>query len=219
MASKRLPKTLAREFFTQVSDRYPNATPTLNARNPFEIVVAVSLSAQTTDVAVNAITPKLFARYPDAASMAQADVHDIEALIDRLGLYKNKAKHLKLMSQQLMADFDGQVPANFAQLVTLSGVGNKTATVVMSDAFNQPGIAVDTHVSRIVKGFMLVPQKATPDQIQTYLQALMPESMWINLHRSLIRFGRRWLTAKNPKLPEGPEWQRFAPYYRPLANS
>ena len=218
MASKRMTKALAREFFTQVSDYYPNATPTLDARNPFEIVVAVSLSAQTTDVAVNAVTPKLFAQYPTPAGMSQADVADIEHLIDRLGLYKNKAKHLKQMSTQLVELYHGQVPDNFEALTSLSGVGQKTATVVLSDAFNHPGIAVDTHVTRIVKGFGLVKQSATPAAIQTYLEALMPQSMWINLHRSLIRFGRQWLTARAPQLPPGEIWQRFAEYYRPMQH-
>ncbi|WP_057894131.1 endonuclease III domain-containing protein [Lacticaseibacillus brantae] len=211
-------KTLAREFFTQVSDYYLDATPTLNARNPFEIVVAVSLSAQTTDVAVNAVTPKLFAQFPTAEAMSQANVTDIENLIDRLGLYKNKAKHLKQMSTQLVTNYHGQVPDDFAALTSLAGVGQKTATVVLSDAFNHPGIAVDTHVTRIVKGFGLVKQTATPAAIQEFLEDLMPEDMWINLHRSLIRFGRQWLTARAPQLPPGEQWQRFADYYRPLGH-
>ncbi|WP_461214279.1 endonuclease III domain-containing protein [Lacticaseibacillus sp. GG6-2] len=204
----------AREFFDAVLQRYPNVPPTLNAKNPFEILVAVLLSAQTTDVAVNAVTPKLFAALPDAKAMAEATPEAIEPYIDRLGLYHNKAKYLHALSVQLVDRFDGAVPQTYAELTALPGVGRKTATVVRTDAFNLPGIAVDTHVSRICKGFAIVPASATPDQIQRRLESLMPQATWINLHRALIRVGREWLTARDPKLP--PEWERFAQWYQPL---
>ena len=204
----------AREFLFAVVAKYPNAQPTLVAHNPFEILVAVMLSAQTTDVAVNAVTPALFAAYPDAAHMAQATPETLATYIDRLGLYRNKARYLQALSAKLVADFNGVVPKTYPELCSLPGVGRKTATVVRTDAFNIPGIAVDTHVSRIVKGFGIAAATATPDQIQARLQALMPPETWITLHRALIQVGRQWLTARNPQLP--PEWQRFAPYYAPL---
>ncbi|MCI1985478.1 MAG: endonuclease III [Lactobacillus sp.] len=207
----------AKDFLNAVLARYPDAQPTLNARNPFEILVAVMLSAQTTDVAVNAVTPKLFAAYPDPQHMAQAAVPQIEHYIDRLGLYHNKAKYLQALSAKLVTDFAGQVPQTYKALTSLPGVGRKTATVVRTDAFNIPGIAVDTHVSRIIRGFGIAPAAATPDQIQARLEALMPQATWITLHRALIRVGREWLTAKKPQLP--PEWQRFAPYYHPLKKA
>ncbi|MFD1485674.1 endonuclease III domain-containing protein [Lacticaseibacillus baoqingensis] len=207
----------AQTFLNAVLARYPNAQPTLTAHDPFEILVAVMLSAQTTDVAVNAVTPKLFAAYPDPQHMAQASITEIEAYIDRLGLYHNKAKYLKALSTKLLTDFDGVVPQTYQELTSLPGVGRKTATVVRTDAFNIPGIAVDTHVSRIIKGFGIVAATATPDQIQARLETLMPQSTWITLHRALIRVGREWLTAKNPQLP--PEWQQFAPYYQPLQKA
>lgn len=199
-----------------VIETYPDAQPTLNAANPFQILVAVMLSAQTTDVAVNACTPALFQAYPTPAAMAAAPLTAIEAKIDRLGLYHNKAKYLKALSQRLVETYDGQVPADRKALTSLPGVGQKTATVVLTDAFNVPGVAVDTHVSRIIKGFGLAPASATPAQIQTRLEGLMPPSTWINLHRALIRLGREWLTARQPHLPNTPEWQAFAPYYQPL---
>ncbi|KRK73298.1 endonuclease III domain-containing protein [Lacticaseibacillus nasuensis] len=195
---------------------YPNAQPTLTATTPFEILVAVMLSAQTTDVAVNAVTPKLFAAYPDAAHLAQATVAQIEPYIDRLGLYHVKAQHLQAMSQQLDSEFGGAVPGTRAELMALPGVGQKTATVVLTDAFGVPGIAVDTHVTRIIRGFGIVGPTATPTQIQAKLEALMPEDTWINLHRALIRLGREWLTARHPQLPPGADWAAFGEAYAPL---
>ncbi|WP_225047204.1 endonuclease III domain-containing protein [Lacticaseibacillus kribbianus] len=198
-----------------VLDLYPGVPPTLTAHNPFEILVAVLLSAQTTDVAVNAVTPHLFADYPDAAAMAQATPLEIEAYIDRLGLYHNKARYLVALSQALVARHGGRVPEAQKELVALPGVGQKTATVVRTDAFNIPGVAVDTHVSRIIRGFGIAPPDATPAAIQRRLEGLMPPGTWINLHRALIRLGREWLTARNPKLPPGPAWQAFASDYNP----
>ncbi|WP_125703415.1 endonuclease III domain-containing protein [Lacticaseibacillus daqingensis] len=195
---------------------YPGVLPTLNAADPFQILIAVLLSAQTTDVAVNAVTPKLFAAYPTPAAMAAATPQAIEPYIDRLGLYRNKAKYLQALSQALVDHYDGAVPRDFKALVSLPGVGPKTATVVRTDAFNIPGVAVDTHVSRIIKGFGIAPQSATPTQIQHRLEALMPETTWINLHRALIRLGREWLTARAPQLPPGPEWAAYARDYAPL---
>lgn len=205
---------LAVEFLQAVLAQYPNAQPTLVAHDPFEILVAVMLSAQTTDRAVNAITPKLFAQYPDARAMAQATPAQIEPFIDRLGLYRNKAKYLATMSRQLMARFDGVVPQTYPELTALAGIGRKTATVVRTDAFNIPGIAVDTHVSRITKGFGIVRPTATPDAIQKRLEALMPVDTWIQLHRGLIRTGREWLTARDPQFPDA--WLKFKPYYHPI---
>lgn len=205
---------LAVEFLNAVLQQYPNAQPTLVAHSPFEILVAVMLSAQTTDRAVNAITPKLFATYPDAAAMSKASAEDIEPYIDRLGLYRNKAKYLATMSRQLMLRYDGVVPQTYPELTALAGIGRKTATVVRTDAFNIPGIAVDTHVSRIIKGFGIAEPKATPDQIQKRLEALMPENTWIQLHRGLIRTGREWLSARDPQFPDA--WAKFKPYYHPI---
>lgn len=206
----------ARHLFEQIMALYPDPQPTLHAQNPFQILVAVMLSAQTTDVAVNAVTPELFAAYPTPAAMAAASVTDIAKKISRLGLYRTKAAHLKALSAILVEKYDGQVPANAADLVKLPGVGKKTATVVLSDAFGIPGVAVDTHVSRIVKGLGLVSPKATPVQIQSRLETLMPKSTWIKLHRSLIRFGREHLRARDPQPPSGPEWTFLATHYAPL---
>lgn len=209
----------ARQLFNQIMALYPDPEPTLHATNPFEILVAVMLSAQTTDVAVNAVTPALFAAYPTPEAMAAAPVTDIAEKISRLGLYRTKAAHLKALSAILVQSYAGKVPADAADLVKLPGVGKKTATVVLSDAFGIPGVAVDTHVSRIVKGLGLVSPKATPVQIQKRLEALMPKSTWIKLHRSLIRFGREHLRAQDPKIPAGSEWSFLAEHYAPLKEA
>lgn len=212
----RMTNGRAQQLLNLVLDLYPDPQPTLNATNPYEILVAVMLSAQTTDVAVNACTPALFAAYPTPAAMAAAPLPAIEAKIDRLGLYHNKAKYLKSLSAALVEHFAGKVPQTYTELTSLPGVGRKTATVVRTDAFGIPGIAVDTHVSRIIKGFGIAPQKATPDQIQVRLEHLMPSSTWIRLHRALIRLGREWLTARHPQLPPDPAWQGFKNEYTPL---
>lgn len=195
---------------------YPDPQPTLVAHDPYQILVAVMLSAQTTDVAVNACTPALFAAYPTPAAMAQAPLPAIEAKIDRLGLYHNKAKYLKALSAALVAEFGGVVPQTYEALTSLPGVGRKTATVVRTDAFNLPGIAVDTHVSRIIRGFGIAPKNATPDQIQARLERLMQPDTWIRLHRGLIRLGREWLTARHPQLPDAPGWAAYKDDYAPL---
>ena len=212
----RMTNARAQELLNLVLKLYPDPQPTLNAQTPYQILVAVMLSAQTTDVAVNACTPALFAAYPTPSAMAAAPIAAIEAKIDRLGLYHNKAKYLKALSAELVARFDSTVPQTYAELTSLPGVGRKTATVVRTDAFGIPGIAVDTHVSRIIKGFGIAPQKATPDQIQARLEHLMPPSTWIRLHRGLIRLGREWLTARHPQLPADPAWQAFKDDYSPL---
>lgn len=212
----RMTNARARALLNLVLALYPDPQPTLHAENPYQILVAVMLSAQTTDVAVNACTPGLFAAYPTPAAMAQAPVAAIEAKIDRLGLYHNKAKYLKALSAALVSQFNGQVPQTYPELTSLPGVGRKTATVVRTDAFGIPGIAVDTHVSRITKGFGIVKQTATPDQIQAQLEHLMPEASWIQLHRGLIRLGREWLTARHPQLPTAPGWSGFKDDYAPL---
>lgn len=207
------------EILTAINDYYPHAESALKATDPFQILVAVVLSAQTTDVAVNAVTPALFAALPTPAAMAAADVETISRYINRLGLYHNKARFLHGLSAQLVSRFGGQVPKTRVELTSLPGVGQKTATVTLANAFSIPGIAVDTHISRITKGFHMVPATAMPAQIQAKLERLMPQSTWINLHRALILMGRQWLTARNPQLPAGKPWTDFAKDYQPLKEA
>ena len=146
-----LSKKRARKVLEEIIALFPDAKPSLDFTNHFELLVAVMLSAQTTDAAVNKATPDLFAAFPTPQAMSVATESEIASHISRLGLYRNKAKFLKKCAQQLLEDFDGQVPQTREELESLAGVGRKTANVVMSVGFGIPAFAVDTHVERICK--------------------------------------------------------------------
>ncbi len=180
-----------------LNDLYPSARTELNYRNPFELLVATILSAQATDVSVNAATPGLFERYPDAFAMAGATPEDLEPYIRTIGLYRNKAKHLAATARALAQQHDGNVPGDFEAIVKLPGVGRKTANVVLANAFGRPAIAVDTHVGRLARrlGFS---EHDHPDKVEADLGGLFPEESWIFLHHSLILHGRRICHARKP---------------------
>ncbi|WP_276693446.1 endonuclease III, partial [Exiguobacterium chiriqhucha] len=164
---------LTRAQLTEVSDTmrrmFPDAHCELTHRNPFELVVAVALSAQATDALVNKVTPGLFEAYPSVESMAAADVADIEALIKRIGLYRNKAKNVKALSMQIVERHDGIVPSDRESLEALPGVGRKTANVVLSVAFHEPAFAVDTHVERVSKRLGICRWKDNVRQVEDTL--------------------------------------------------
>lgn len=141
----------ANEILDEIEKIFPDAQCELVHQTPFQLLIAVILSAQTTDVSVNKITPALFKAYPDAKAMAEAEIKDIESYIHSIGLYKNKARSLKKCSKDLIEKFDGQVPSTYKELMSLQGVGRKTANVVRSVAFDIPSFAVDTHVERVSK--------------------------------------------------------------------
>lgn len=157
---------------------YPEAKAELDHKNAFELLIAVILSAQTTDIGVNKVTPALFEAYPTPEAMMQAELADLEDKLKTIGLYRNKAKFIKKTATQLVENFDSDVPNNRKDLESLSGVGRKTANVVLSVAFNQPAIAVDTHVERITKKFAIAPEDATVIQVEKYLMEKLPEEIW-----------------------------------------
>lgn len=200
-----LSKKDARYVLEQIIALYPNVPPSLHFSNPFELLVAVTLSAQTTDVAVNKITPALFARFPNPEAFAQASPQDIEPYLQTIGLYRNKAKFLHTCSQQLLQQFNGIVPQTREQLQQLAGVGRKTANVVLSVGFGIPAFAVDTHVSRICKHHRIVPQNATPLEIEQRVTAILPPELWLPAYQALIYFGREICTARNPKCAQLPQ--------------
>ncbi|MGO1476465.1 endonuclease III [Alkalibacterium gilvum] len=175
---------------------FPDAKAELTHKNAFELLISVILSAQTTDVGVNKATPKLFAAYPTPEAMMDADVNDIMEKIKTIGLYRNKAKFLKKCATQLVEDFDGDVPNTRKELQSLAGVGRKTANVVMSVAFGEPAIAVDTHVDRISKKFNIAPPEATVTQVETILMEKLPRDMWSAAHHRMIFFGRYQCPAR-----------------------
>ena len=176
---------------------YPDARTELEFRTPFELLVATVLSAQATDVSVNAATPALFDAYPDAHAMSRAAPEDIEPLIRRIGLYRAKARNLAALARLLVERHAGEVPNDFEAVVALPGAGRKTANVVLSNAFGYPAIAVDTHVGRLARRLALSVQ-TNPDKVEADLERLFPRERWVFLHHALILHGRRVCTARRP---------------------
>ncbi|GGL82602.1 endonuclease III [Deinococcus aerolatus] len=177
---------------------YPDARTELDFGTPFELLVATVLSAQATDVSVNAATPTLFAQYPDAHTMAQASAEDIEPFIRRIGLFRGKARNLAALARLLVERHGGEVPDDFDAVVALPGAGRKTANVVLSNAYGFPAIAVDTHVGRLSRRLGLSVQ-TNPDRVELDLQKLFPRGRWVFLHHALILHGRRVCMARNPQ--------------------
>ena len=175
---------------------FPEAQCELIHKNAFELLIAVMLSAQTTDVSVNRITPQLFAAYPTPEAFEQATVEEIQEHIKSIGLYRNKAKYIKGCCHKLMTEFNGQVPETLKELQSLSGVGRKSANVVLSVAFGVPAIAVDTHVERVTKRLGIVPQKASVREVEEVLMKKLPPELWGKAHHRLIFFGRYQCSAR-----------------------
>lgn len=178
---------------------FPNATCELNFTNNEELAIAVILSAQTTDISVNKITPKLFERYNTIEKLAKANLEDIENTIHSIGLYRNKAKNIKLFAQQLIEKHNGVLPNNESDLKALAGIGRKTANVVLGVGFNIPALAVDTHVNRVSHRLGLVTKNANILQTELQLKRKIPKEEWIVSHHSLLFFGRYHCLARNPK--------------------
>lgn len=176
---------------------YPERQTVLNYESNFQLLCAVILSAQTTDIAVNMVTPKLFESFPTPETMAEASLEDIQDKIRDLGLYNNKSKFLKNMSKTLLEDFDGEVPDNHKDLMTLPGVGRKTASVVMTNGFGLAAFAVDTHVKRVSRKFHFVPKDASVREIEDMMTEKLPENMWYQAHHSILLFGRHQCIARN----------------------
>ncbi|MCL2025061.1 MAG: endonuclease III [Coriobacteriia bacterium] len=187
----------------EIQRRFEKAYPeeprsALNFSNPYECICAIALSAQTTDVNVNKVTPTLFARYPDVASLAAAKQDDVEKIIYSLGFYRNKAKNLIGMARRIMAEYGGEVPATMDDLLTLPGVARKTANLVLSKNFGiTEGIAVDTHVFRVSHRLSLSDAK-TPDGTERDLCALFPREHWNRVNYEMIRLGREICDARKP---------------------
>jgi endonuclease-3 len=180
-----------------LGETYPDAHCELDFENPLQLLVATILSAQATDVSVNAATPALFEAYPDAYAMAAATPEEIEPYVKTIGLYRSKAKNLVKTAGILVERHGGEVPEAFEQLLTLPGVGRKTANVVASNAFGRPGIAVDTHVGRLARRLRFT-RHDDPNKVERDLEGLFPRDRWIFLHHALILHGRRVCHARAP---------------------
>ncbi|MEW4353393.1 endonuclease III [Streptococcus pneumoniae] len=205
-----LSKKRARKVLEEIIALYPDAKPSLDFRNHFELLVAVMLSAQTTDAAVNKSTPALFEAFPTPEKMAKAQESEIASYISKLGLYRNKAKFLKKCAQQLLDDFDGQVPQTREELESLAGVGRKTANVVMSVGFGIPAFAVDTHVERICKHHDIVKKSATPLEVEKRVMDILAPERWLPAHQALIYFGRAVCHPRNPECENYPQLYDFS---------
>ena len=177
--------------------RYPDARCELDFTSPFELLVATVLSAQTTDVRVNLTTPVLFARYPDATAMAAADPEELEEILRPTGFFRAKAKSVTGLSRELVERFHGEVPGRLKDLVTLPGVGRKTANVVLGNAFGIPGITTDTHVMRLSRRLGYTTSE-DPLVVEQELGALLPRKDWTMASHRLIFHGRRTCFARRP---------------------
>ena len=188
------------ELITSYLDEiFPNVGCELKYTKDYELVVAVMLSAQTTDVSVNRVTDVLFSRYSSLEEMANAKLEDIEDIIHSIGLYKNKAKHVLEITNRILKDFGGKVPSDKDLLQTLPGVGNKTAGVIRAEIFKIPDLPVDTHILRISKRLGLAKENDDAYQVEMKLKKVFPEDRWIKTHHQLIHFGRYHCTARNPQ--------------------
>lgn len=183
----------------ELEEMFPDAHCELHHDTPFQLVCAVALSAQTTDAAVNKVTPALFEAFPTPKEMSQASLKEIEYYIKRIGLYRNKASNLKTMSQQLLDHFDGVVPNSMRDLTSLAGVGRKTANVVRSVAFDIPSVPVDTHVERISKRLGIAKPYDSVEVVEEKIKRKIPSALWNKVHHQFIFFGRYFCTARNPK--------------------
>lgn len=190
---------------------YPNAKCELNHKNNFELLVAVVLSAQTTDERVNSVTPFLFKKYKNPKSLAKANVKDVEKIIKPIGLYHNKAINIIKLANELCEKFNGEVPNNRNELESLAGVGRKTANVILNNCFDVPAFAVDTHVSRVSKRLTICLENDDVNTIEEKLMNYFPKKYWGKLHHQFIFFGRYKCKAIKPECDNCP-FAKFCTY-------
>ena len=198
MGRPRSPKGRAARTVLLLADEYPEAECELDFTSPYELLVATILSAQTTDQRVNMVTPALFRRYPGPEDLAGADAEELEEIVRSTGFFRSKAKNLMGMAAALVERFDAEVPATMEELVSLPGVGRKTANVVLSVAMGVPGLPVDTHVGRLSRRLGLTTE-TDPVAVERELCAMVPAAEWGELSLRLILHGRRVCSARSPR--------------------
>lgn len=199
-----LTKKEIRFCLDEIADMFPDAHCELLHRNPFELVIAVLLSAQTTDINVNRVTRSLFEKYTTPEDYLAVSLEELQDDIRSIGLYRTKAKNIQKLCTTLLDEFDGAVPDTRQELMQLAGVGRKTANVVMSVAFGKPAIAVDTHVERVAKRLGFCRWKDSVLQVEETLMKKIPEEEWGNTHHRLIFFGRYHCKSQRPNCEECP---------------
>ncbi|CDQ19532.1 DNA-(apurinic or apyrimidinic site) lyase /endonuclease III [Halobacillus karajensis] len=199
-----LNKTQIRYCLDTFEEMFPDAECELTHNNPFELLVAVVLSAQATDALVNKVTPQLFEKYKTPEDYIAVPLEELQNDIKRIGLYRNKAKNIKKLSQTLVDNFGGEVPSTQKELESLAGVGRKTANVVASVAFDEPAIAVDTHVERVSKRLGICRWKDSVLEVEKTLMRKVPMEEWSVTHHRMIFFGRYHCKAQRPNCEECP---------------
>lgn len=197
-----LTKEAAQQVIYRIMELYPDAVPTMQYQNPFQLLMAVILSAQATDESVDKVTGQLFKRYPNPQAVAKSSPEEIETYIKTVGLHRNKAKYIYKSAQQLLEKFEGEVPNTRKELESLTGIGPKSANILLSIAFNQDAFAVDTHVTRVCKHHKIVEENATPKQIEQRITEIIPAEYWGRVHQSMFSFGKELCTPRNPKCHE-----------------
>lgn len=190
-------KAQARKILRELARLYPDAHCALDYGNPLQLLIATILSAQCTDVRVNLVTPALFARYPDVAAFAGADLAELERMIQSTGFFRNKARNIKACCLAIVEQHGGEVPCTLEELVVLPGIGRKTANVILGNAFDTPGITVDTHVTRL-SGRLGLSRHTDPVKIEHDLMALFPKKDWTMASHRLIFHGRQVCHARKP---------------------
>lgn len=191
-------KERVQKIIKLLKQEYPNADTRLHFSNRLELLIAVVLSAQSTDEQVNKVTPELFSRFNSAQELAAMDIEELEELIRGVGLYKNKARHIKGLAEKIAVDYDGKVPDTFDELLKLPGVGRKSANVMLSVGFDQPGLGVDTHVKRVARRLGITSEKNS-NLIEKDLKQVIPVSLWSDSHHLLIAHGRAVCQARKPQ--------------------
>ena len=201
------------EIYENLYELFPDAQCELIHQNAFEMAIAVLLSAQTTDKSVNKVTPALFARYPNAKALSEADVTEVEGILHSLGLYRNKARNIIRLANELLENFNGEMPHTREKLMTLSGIGRKSANVILIECFDTPAIPVDTHVERVCKRLKLAKEADSVLDVERKLARKYPKEQWRKMHHMLIFFGRYRCKSQHP-LCEGCPFAAFCRYQK-----
>ena len=197
MPANKESRTQVRAMYRILTKTYPEIRCELDFQSPLQLIIATVLSAQCTDKRVNSLTPALFKKYKNARAFAEADLLDIEKLVFQAGFYKVKARHIKGLAMKILTDFGGEVPRSLEELITLPGVGRKTANVVLGHAFDTPGITVDTHFGRLSRRFGWTTE-IDPVKVERIVGELIPREEWTNLSQRMIWHGRRICHSRKP---------------------
>ena len=192
-----------------LDEMFPNPKPELIFHSDYELLLAVMLSAQTTDKRVNTVTAVMFNKYPNLEKLKDAEIKDLENIIHPLGSFRKKAQYTKEIAKIIVEEYNGVVPTNKDILTTLPGIGRKTANVVLSVGYGIPAFAVDTHVTRICKHHQICKQDATPLEIEKRVMDVLPKEEWLKAHQAMISFGRAICHPKNPECYKYPQLYHF----------